>query len=212
MEDLLSKQYFEDVSTQWDTMGDNFFGNAPRKRIYNEMSLRPGMHIADIGTGSGYLIEGLINESVELIAIDQSPAMLEVLKAKHPDQMNLTVHEGTSESLPCKDSSIDISMANMYLHHVERPSQAILEIARILKPGGLLLFTDLDAHNYDQLIEEQHDRWKGFDRQDIIAWMEEAGFTDIVVDSVGADCCTKSCAGDAIEISIFIAKGLKAGL
>jgi len=42
-------------------------------------------------------------------------------------------------------------MANMFLHHVEKPGQAILEMTRILKPGGKLVIADLDRHDYEFL-------------------------------------------------------------
>ena len=208
MEDLTSKQYFEEVSEKWDDMGNDFFGNAPRSSIYDQIQLRPGMSIADIGSGSGYLLERLDPELYQLIAIDQSPQMLKAIQAKFGNQKIQTL-EGTSENLPLGNDSIDIVMANMYLHHVERPSMALKEMARILKPGGTLIFTDLDKHDYDQLIEEQFDRWKGFKREDIKSWMIDAGLKDVSIDCVGSDCCTSSCDGDAIAINIFIAKGKK---
>lgn len=207
MEDLLSKQYFETVSNSWDEMGAGFFGEAPRQRIYTELRTKKGAVVADIGSGSGYLLEGLVDKGLQLIAIDQSPAMLEKIREKLGSAV--TVHEGTSESIPLPNDSVDAVIANMYLHHVERPPHAINEMVRILKKGGQLIFTDLDAHDYEALIVEQHDRWKGFDRETIHNWLIEAGLTEVVIDCVGADCCTESCDGNAIQISIFIAKGIK---
>ena len=207
MEDLLSKQYFETVSADWDEMGAGFFGEAPRRRIYNEMNVSPGDHITDIGSGSGYLLEGLVNRGLKLTAVDQSPAMLSKIQEKLGPGVSIV--EGTSEALPISDNSSDVVIANMYLHHVERPNKAIAEMVRILKKGGQLIFTDLDSHDYDELIEEQHDRWKGFERDDVRIWMEEAGLKEVIIDCVGADCCTESCNGGAIKISIFVAKGIK---
>ncbi len=207
MEDLQSKQYFETVSSEWDTMGNSFFGDAPRNRIYSEMSTRPGQTIADIGSGSGYLLEGLVDQPVHLVAIDQSPSMLEQIREKLGDQIE--VIEGTSENLPLQDDSVDYVIANMYLHHVERPGAAIKEMVRILKQDGTLIFTDLDKHDYEQLITEHHDRWKGFDREDIRQWMTEAGLKDVVVDCLGSGCCTTTCCDGDIAIDIFVAKGMK---
>jgi len=47
----------------------------------------------------------------------------------------------------------------MYLHHVEDPPAAIKEMVRILKPGGKIVITDADEHNYEFLRTEQQDRW-----------------------------------------------------
>jgi ubiquinone/menaquinone biosynthesis C-methylase UbiE len=209
LKDSTSKQYFEEVADSWEDMGRSYFGDAPRARIYQELSIKPKMHIADIGCGSGYLIEGLLDKDVSLYGIDQSQKMLDQAMVRFNHPKNLKILVGTSESIPLGDATLDIVMANMYIHHVERPAVAIKEMARTLKPGGTLIFTDLDSHNYNALIEEQFDRWKGFDRSDIRFWLENAELRDIVIDDVGADCCTSSCSSEDIKISIFVAKGVK---
>jgi ubiquinone/menaquinone biosynthesis C-methylase UbiE len=55
----------------------------------------------------------------------------------------------------------------MLLHHVENPKVAIKEMVRILKPGGMIVITDLDEHKFEFLKTEQHDRWMGFKREDV---------------------------------------------
>ena len=208
MEDLLSRQYFEEVSESWDDMGTGFFGDAPRKAIHSDLRVPKRGVIADIGSGSGYLLEGLNNREYRLIAVDQSPSMLEKIRRKFGEQVE--TYEGSSEHLPLKDESVDAIIANMYLHHVERPPHAIREMVRVLRPGGQLIFTDLDKHDYDELITEQYDRWKGFERDQIKSWMEEAGLNEVMIDCVGSDCCTTTQDKGAISINIFIAKGKKA--
>ena len=50
----------------------------------------------------------------------------------------------------------------------------------------------------------------GFERDDIKKWMTDAGFKNVEIDCVGADCCASSCEGEAqAKISIFMAKGEK---
>lgn len=75
---------------------------------------------------------------------------------------------GEAGSLPIPDETVDYAFANMYLHHVEDPPQAILEMARIIKPGGILVITDLDKHSNEFLRQEHNDRWMGFVRDDIL--------------------------------------------
>ncbi|MFQ5893019.1 MAG: class I SAM-dependent methyltransferase, partial [Nitrospinota bacterium] len=117
---------------------------------------------------------------------------------------------GDVEQLPIPDTAVDYVFANMCLHHVESPQDAIKEMARILKPGGTLVITDLDEHPFEFLRTEHHDRWMGFKREEVRRWFVEAGLHDVRADGVGEHCCAQSRDGDEfVSISIFVAFGEK---
>ncbi len=82
-------------------------------------------------------------------------------------------------------------------------------MARILKPGGIVIVTDLDAHQHSFLRDEHHDRWLGFERQQIRSWFREAGLTDVRADGLGDECRATSTEGWNAAISIFVASGRK---
>jgi len=206
---MSSINYFKEVSSDWDTMSNNFFGDAPRNSIYAQVEWHEVANVADIGCGAGYLTEGLIDRDLHITAIDQSPEMLEVMKSKIGEK-KITYKVGDAETLPVPNDKMNLVMANMYLHHVENPLEAIREMYRILKPGGQLIFTDLDKHDNHFLVTEQHDKWMGFERGDVKDWMSEVGFKEVITDCVGSECCASSCNEDAqAKISIFITKGVK---
>lgn len=204
-----SKAYFDEIGGGWDELQRGFFSDAVRDAVLAAAGTRAGDLVADLGAGTGFLTQGLVGRGAEVIAVDQSVAMLHALRVKFPSADQVTCRAGDAGALPIESGTVDQAVANMFLHHVDDPAKAIGEMARILKAGGRLVITDLDAHDFEFLRVEHHDRWMGFDRGDVKRWFVDAGLDDVSVDCVGQDCCATSCAGESIAASIFIAKGTK---
>ena len=203
-----SKKYFDKVASQWDEMQKSFFSEAVRNKAFSIAGVQKGEIAADIGAGTGFVTEGLIREGLQVIAVDQSEAMLEEMKRKFASIEGIDYRLGEGEKLPIPDGAVDYAFANMYLHHVENPLRAIKEMVRVLRHGAKLVITDMDEHEFEFLKEEHHDRWMGFKREDVRQWFEEAGIKNVVVDFADECCCTRSSCGDEYaRISIFVASG-----
>ena len=205
-----SKDYFEKVAGQWDQMRKSFFPDRVRKVAASRANIQAGKLAADIGAGTGFITEELVRNGLKVIAVDQSEAMLEEMKKKYARYDTVEYRVGEFNHLPIQNEKVDYVFANMYLHHVELPQVAINEMARILKPGGKIVITDMDEHDFEFLRKEQHDRWMGFKKEDIESWFNEAGLKNVTVACVEEDCCADSdeC-GEKASVSIFLAYGEK---
>lgn len=205
-----SREYFDDVSKKWDTMRASFFSDNVREIVMTRMHIDPGKVAADLGAGTGFITEGLVKAGLRVIAVDQSQEMLDEMKRKFGSRSDIEYRTANTDELPIADEEVEYVFANMFLHHVEDPGKSIREMARIVKTGGGVIVSDLDRHDHEFLRTEQKDRWLGFDRKDIKRWFKEAGLRDVVVESLGENCCAESnCGGDRASVSIFVVSAYK---
>jgi arsenite methyltransferase len=212
-----SQTYFAQVAEQWDGIRAGYFTEHTRDAAIAKANLPPNAIVADVGTGTGFVAQGLAARTAKVIGFDASPDMLAVARRNLSGFNNVEFREAAGDQLPVPDGTFDGVFANMYLHHAPDPAHAIKELARTLrspdavsgKPGGVLCITDLDTHDHEWQREQMADVWLGFERDDIRRWYAEAGLTDIDVDCAEGTC--NACGPDGTEkpLSIFVAIGRK---
>jgi arsenite methyltransferase len=209
-----SKQYFEQVAGQWDDIRAGYFGEEVRTAAIAKAYLRPEMVVADIGAGTGYMAAGLAPQVHKVHVIDGSAEMLEMARRKLSQLANVEYHLAEGTSIPLPDSSLDAVFANMYLHHCSDPLTALREMARLLKPGGRMVITDMDAHPYTWLKEEMADEWLGFEREKMLGWLKEIDLVNVVLDNTNLSCCAESTKQEitdqerrSAKINVFLATG-----
>ena len=106
------------------------------------------------------------------------------------------------------DSSVNVVIGNMVLHHCPHPKTAIAEMSRVLKPGGRIAFSDLQEHSHEWLRKEHADLWLGFKMEDIVVMLKENGLAEVNVDALSS-CCSSTQGEQAVKIPMFLASARK---
>jgi len=108
----------------------------------------------EIGAGTGYFTLNLLQAGIvaDATCTDISPGMLSALAA-NAQRLGLRVRtaRAEAESLPFADASFDLVVGHAVLHHLPDLSRAFSEFARVLRPGGRLLFAGEPSRFGDQL-------------------------------------------------------------
>ncbi|WP_082590778.1 class I SAM-dependent methyltransferase [Agromyces sp. Soil535] len=117
-----------------------------------------GVRVLDLGAGTGKLTEALVALDLDVIAVDPVEEMLEELEVAVPGVPRIL---GTAEDIPLEESSVDAVLAGQAWHWFQ-PDRAIPEIARVLRPGGVLGLVwnsrDIRADWLRQAGEIMHER------------------------------------------------------
>jgi len=107
----------------------------------------------DLGCGSGALLPILADCSKQLIAVDLSFGML-----AHAQQHNSIATptcwlNGDAEALPLLSNSVHLCVSNLALQWCDDLATPLIEVARCLKQGGLMLFSTLVSGSLDELTQ-----------------------------------------------------------
>jgi SAM-dependent methyltransferase len=94
----------------------------------------------EIGVGTGRIALPLSERGVELFGIDISHAMLEKLREKVGDRARVRLAVADATAVPFGDASFGAAYAVHVLHLISGWKDAVRELARVVRPGGLLLF------------------------------------------------------------------------
>jgi ubiquinone/menaquinone biosynthesis C-methylase UbiE len=113
--------------------------------------VKPGMVVADIGCGTGYLtlpLARLVGEKGKVVAIDLQPRMLHTVHvaAEKEGLEKQIVFQLAQANSPGKLPSLDFAVSSWMLHEVHDPRPLLKEIRQALQPGGKYLFIEPILH------------------------------------------------------------------
>ena len=169
-----SDAFFATAAGQWDTLRTELFGG--RTELLPLVGLLdPSWLVADLGCGTGHFTQLVAPFVEQVIAVDDSAAMLRAAKARIGDAENVAIRRGGLEELPVESGVVDLACLMLVLPYVAEPQPVIAEAARILKPGARLLVSDLMPHEHDEYRQTMGHQRLGVSERELLGWLEDAG-------------------------------------
>lgn len=176
-----AREYFDELAGKF---GRSYVpGRSWQALAHALIPLLPPQVIVDLGAGEGTLSQLLAKDARKVIAIDNSPKMVEFgskLAHKHGFK-NLEYRLGDIQDPPIEKNTVDLAIFSQALHHAIRPERAIASAHRILKKNGRVVILDLLAHRFEKARELYADHWLGFSEVQLHELLEDAGFKNIDV-------------------------------
>jgi ubiquinone/menaquinone biosynthesis C-methylase UbiE len=107
--------------------------------------LHDGMSLLDVGCGPGTITADLARRvpSATVVGIDLPPDLIATAQREH-GAANLRFEVGDVYALPFDPDSFDLVYAHQVLQHLGHPEQALREVLRVLRPGGMVAVRDSD--------------------------------------------------------------------
>lgn len=175
--------HFKHKSKSWD-MSSMRVKNAKSiaDLIVKNINFNDTMEIMDLGAGTGLLSYFIAPYVTKIIAVDNSPSMLEEFKSKASEfdsQTEVIEADIAKEEL---NRSFDGIISSMTIHHVEETKALFSKLYGMLNDNGFIAIADLDSEDGSFHSDNTGVHHHGFDRMKLEAIAKEVGFKDIKFD------------------------------
>jgi len=156
--------------------------------------LRPGETVVDLGSGRGvecFIASRQVGARGRVIGVDMLDPMLDAARrgaesvAANLGYNNLEFRKGYLEALPLDDGSVDAVLSNCVMNLSTDKRHAFAEIARVLRPGGRLVISDVVCEEEPDAAIRNDEVLRGeciggaLTQRDLVGILEEAGFAAV---------------------------------
>ncbi len=175
--------HFKHKSKNWD-MSSMRVQNAKSiaELIVKNINFNESMEVMDLGAGTGLLSYFIAPHVSKIIAVDNSPSMLEEFKNKALEFDSETEILAADISKDDLERTFDGIISSMTIHHVEDTKALFHKLYTMLNENGFIAIADLDAENGSFHSDNTGVHHYGFDREMLKSIAKEAGFKDIRFD------------------------------
>lgn len=177
----MAEQYFSAHAEEWDAIRSLHLPEAEVERAMLALMRDAQLgKMLDIGTGTGRMVELFGPSAISIIALDKSPEMLRLARAKLLESeaengSNLVqkteLKQGDFNQLPVANSAVDSVILHQVLHYAQHPEAVLAEVSRVLKSDGIVLIADFAAHDREDLRTEHAHARLGFSDDSMKRWL-----------------------------------------
>jgi demethylmenaquinone methyltransferase/2-methoxy-6-polyprenyl-1,4-benzoquinol methylase len=174
-----ARLFYKYLSKVYDRINPFVWNKEMRAEALAMLSIEDDDHVLDVGCGTGFGTEGLLEYTDNIHGLDQSRHQLQKAYAKFGKRDPVRFYRGDAERLPFADDTFDVVWSSGSIEYWPNPVDALEECRRVTVPGGQVLIVGPDYPN-NTLFQRLADAIMLFyDEREADRMFAQAGFTDV---------------------------------
>jgi SAM-dependent methyltransferase len=130
----------------WDSPAGRVRARRRAELFVERCALAPGKRALELGCGTGVFLSQVASSGARIHGLDLSQELLARAHTRLASSPNVRLDGGNAEQTPYRDGSFDAVYGSSVLHHLDL-DRALVEVFRVLRPGGSLTFAEPNALN-----------------------------------------------------------------
>jgi demethylmenaquinone methyltransferase/2-methoxy-6-polyprenyl-1,4-benzoquinol methylase len=140
-----ARVFYKYLSRVYDEINPFVWNERMRTEAIDLLDLQADDRVLDVGCGTGFATEGLLERTERVHGLDQSRHQLERAWAKFGKNDRVRFYRGDAERLPFGDDAFDAVWSSGSIEYWPDPVAALREFRRVVRPGGGVLVVGPDA-------------------------------------------------------------------
>jgi len=174
-----ARLFYKYLSKVYDRVNPFVWNEQMRDEAIGMLDLDGDERVLDVGCGTGFATEALLDHAGEVHGLDQSVHQLEQAWAKLGKHDPVRFYLGDAERLPFRDGSFDVTWSSGSIEYWPNPVAALAELRRITVPGGRVLVVGPDYPRTSIFQKAADAIMLFYTEEEADRMFEEAGFVDV---------------------------------
>ena len=139
-----ARTFYKYLSKVYDRINPFIWNEEMRDEAIAMLDIEPDDHVLDVGCGTGFATEALLERTENVHGLDQSAHQLQRAYAKFGKRGPVRFYRGDAERVPFADDAFDVVWSSGSIEYWPNPVDALEEFRRVTKPGGKVLVVGPD--------------------------------------------------------------------
>jgi demethylmenaquinone methyltransferase/2-methoxy-6-polyprenyl-1,4-benzoquinol methylase len=173
-----ARTFYKYLSKVYDRINPFIWNEQMRDEAMAMLDIGPEDRVLDVGCGTGFATEALLERTEHVHGLDQSAHQLEKAYAKFGKRGPVRFYRGDAERLPFADDAFDVVWSSGSIEYWPNPVTALRELRRVARPGGQVLVVGPDYPDRTVFQKLADAIMLFYDEAEADRMFTEAGYTD----------------------------------